>query len=558
MFNLQEELKMLPDKPGVYLMKNEKGVIIYVGKAIVLKNRVRSYFQKSTAHNTRITSMIQNISSFEYIITDSEYEALVLECNLIKKYKPRYNVLLKDDRGYPYIKVTMNEEYPQIVFVRKVEKDGAKYFGPFYNMWTVNTTIEGIRKIFPMRLCEKPLIEGKAQRGCINCEIGLCAGPCCGKIGKEEYRQMAQDVCDFLSGKTDYIRRKIENSMHEAADELNFEKAVICRDRLKAFERLNSKQKVATLSEEDFDMISMVKNEMDACVQAFFIRGGRVTGREYFIFDGHGQDDDKEVLSSFIKQFYIESKLLPPKIFTSVDLEGESELISKFLEEINDKKIALAVPQKGDKKKLMEMVTSNAKLTLDNYALKSGNINQEDMKILEEVKDILNLVDIPERIEAYDISNNGDSEIVASMVVFINGRASKKDYRHFKMKTTVTRNDVGSMAETLERRFKRYIEKDEKFLDMPDLILADGGLNQVNAAIKAMKVYNITVPVYGMAKDDKHRTKKLVGNGMDLELSDYIDIWRFISKIQNEAHRFAIEYNRKLTEKRYMRSSLDE
>lgn len=558
MFSIQDELKRVPDKPGVYLMRDNEGKILYVGKAVVLKNRLKSYFQMAIPHNERITSMIGKIEFFEYIVTDTEYEALVLECNLIKRHKPKYNVLLKDDKGYPYIKITLNEKFPRIRLARKIEKDGAKYFGPFYSAWTVNTTIEALQKIFPLRKCDKD-ITGRAERPCLNQHIELCLAPCSGKIDEAQYNALVDDVCDFLNGKEHIVERKIEKDMYLAAENMDYERAAIYRDRLTAIRSLNEKQKVSMLSEDDFDMIALAKNSVDVCIQVFFVRGGRVIGREYFILEGLAQDENSETVGAFIKQFYRDNQYIPPKVYTTIEIDTtEKVLLSKLLGEYSGKKCEIMIPQKGEKKMLAQMVENNAVVTLENYTLRNGSISEKDMKILEHLMQVLMLPKMPYRIEAYDISNTGDTEITASMIVFENGKANRKEYRHFKMKVITTRNDTGSMEETIERRFRRFLDEDKNFTKSPDLILADGGLNQVGSVTKVLNALGLDIPVFGMIKDDHHRTRGLIGSGGEYILSKDLELWRFISSIQNEAHRFALEYNKKLIEKRYKKSMLDD
>jgi len=558
MFDIKEELKKIPNKPGVYIMRDRDNNVLYVGKAVILKNRVKQYFQKND-HIERINQMISKIDHFEYIVTDSEFEALVLECNLIKKYKPKYNVLLKDDKGYPYIEVTLYEKFPRIILARKIEKNGSKYFGPYYSGWTVNTIIATLRKIFPVRMCDKNITGNSKERVCLNYHIGLCSGPCSGNISEEEYSRIIDDVCAFLNGKGENISAKLDIEMHKAAENLNFEIAAKIRDQIKYLDKLKEKQKVATLSVEDFDIAALSKNDVDACVQIFFIRGGKVTGREFFILDGVGQYENSEIMTSFMKQFYSENQFIPAKIYLENEIaEEEHVLLENWLSETSGKKCTILIPQKGEKKKLALMVKENARVTLYNQEQRTNKEVGSDFRILEKLKEILELDNMPFRIEAYDISNTGDSDINASMVVFQNGKPDKKEYKLFKMKEIKSRNDVGSMTETLTRRFNRMNDGDVNFINTPDLILMDGGIGQVNAAKNVLKQFGLEIPVFGMVKDDKHRTRSLLGNNKEFYLSQDLDLWRFVSSIQNEAHRFAVEYNRKLTEKRYKKSVLDD
>ncbi len=566
---IKNDLKKLPDKPGVYIMKDKNDNVLYVGKARILKNRVRSYFQ-NTPHSNRITIMISQIDHFEYIVCDSEYEALLLENNLIKKFKPKYNVLLKDDKGFPYIKVTVKEEFPRVMLTRSITKDGSKYFGPYHSSWVINNTLEAIKSILPLRPCKKNIKAGCNDRPCLNYHIGLCKAPCCNKISKEEYASMVNDTISFLNGHFSELEEQIKNKMLSAAAELNFEQAAIYREKLVAIQQLSEKQKIVSVSEDDFDVAAIEKNDIDACLQIFFIRSGNVVGREYFIFEGSATDSDEAIMSSFIKQFYAENSIIPPKVYIECALESEEELSSlqNWLSHLRGAKCEIITPQKGNKKRLTEMVKMNAGITLANKASISSRHGEKPLEIL---KELLNLKMPPQRIEAYDISNTGDSEINASMVVFIDGCPSKKDYKNFNMKEIQSRNDVGSMQEVLKRRFTAFNNNKESFNTLPNLILVDGGAGQVAVAEDTLLEMGINVPVYGMVKDDRHRTRSLVGNFdnknvslidnrinyKEYVLKDNIELWRFISSIQDEAHRFAITQNRKLLNKRYKFSALD-
>ena len=509
-FNVQEELNKVPSKPGVYLMRNAKDTVIYVGKAKVLKNRLRQYFQKG-AHNERVTKMVSNIKRFDYIVTDSEYEALILECNLIKRYKPKYNVLLKNDNDYPYIKVTVNEDFPRVLLARRVENDGAKYFGPYYSSASVYTTIDALNRIFPLRSCKKDIREGKKDRVCLNYHIGLCSGPCGGHITKKEYGEIVQQVIDFLSGKADYIKDMLERQMLQHAERLDFEMAAVYRERLKALNMITEKQKMASISEDDFDVVAIAKNDVDASLQIFYVRDGKVSGRNNYFFPGSGLEEDAEIVVSFIKQFYDDNKFIPPRIYSETHIEEEEKsLLSSWLTEKRGYKCEIIIPQRGDKHKLAHMVKENAKISLKNMEVKNFDS-------LERLKEVLELESIPLRIETLD---------------------GRDDYR--------------AMREVISRRFGNSEEQ------LPDLVLVDGGLGQVNSALEALEELDITVPVYGMVKDNKHRTRGIVSESGEFQLNKDPDLWRFISSIQNEAHRFAIEYNRKLTEKRYKKSALDD
>ncbi len=558
MFDVKEELKRVPEKPGVYLMHDRQGTVIYVGKAVNLKNRLSSYFRK-TGHNQRITNMIALIDYFEYIVTDNEYEALVLECNLIKKYNPKYNVLLKDDKGFPYIKVTLNEEYPRVMLARKTEKDGSKYYGPFYSAEAVYKTIDMLRRVFPLRLCDKMTASGKNQRVCLNYHIGLCCGPCQKKISRNEYMSYVKGVCDFLGGKSEGVKAEIKKEMETAAKELNFELAAKLRDRLNILDRISQEQKVEKISGGDCDVISVAKNNVNACIQVFFVRGGKILGREFYIFENAGEEEETSLIQTFINQFYFRERIIPSKIYTDPEMpENDRILTEKMLSNLSDRKCAIINAKRGEMRKISMMVRNNAAITLLNYESKGNNIKVQDLKSLEMLRKLLDLPQVPRRIEAYDISNLGNSEINASMVVFIDGKPSGKDYKRFKMKNILQQNDVGSMEETLTRRFNRYLAGDKGFEEKPDLLLIDGGMGQIQAVNGVLLRLGIDVPVWGMVKDDRHRTRALVSHQGRFELKQEPDLWHFISSIQDETHRVALQYNRKLTEKRYRKSILDQ
>ena len=558
MFDFKEELKRVPEKPGVYLMHDKDDTVIYVGKAVVLKNRLSSYFRKG-AHNQRITNMIALIDHFEYIVTDSEYEALVLECNLIKKYSPKYNVLLKDDKGFPYIKVTLRDEYPKVQPARKIEKDGSKYFGPYFSMDAVNTTLDALRRIFPLRLCNKKITSDKKDRVCLNYHIGLCCGPCQRKVSHEEYMDYVTGVCDFLGGKQEELKKKLEQDMKTAAAELHFEQAAKLRDKLAALNRLTAEQKVEHIGGESCDVISVAKNTQNACIQIFFMRSGKILGREFFIMEGAGDESEMELVQSFIEQYYNQERLIPSKIYTAPELPAnEVQLLSTWLSGNAGHKCTILHAKRGEMRKISLMVQNNASIMLLNFESKGNQIKVKDLKVLEHTRQVLGLSQVPRRIEAYDISNLGDSEINASMVVFVDGRPYKQDYRRFKMKEITTRNDVGSMRETLTRRFTHLKQQDKGFDETPDLILIDGGFGQTDTAKEVAREFALEIPIFGMVKDDRHRTRALVGDMGEYRLRDDPELWHFISSIQDEAHRFAIEYNRKLSEKRYKKSVLDD
>lgn len=564
MFDIQEELKKLPEKPGVYIMKDINREIIYIGKAVVLKNRVRQYFQSLSKQTPKVQAMVPKIKEFEYIVTDTELEALILECNLIKKYRPKFNIMLKDDKTYPYIKVTMNEEFPRILTTRKVEKDGAKYFGPYTSGFAVKDTIDLIKKLFPIKSCNKVFTkDARKQRPCLNYHIYQCLGPCQGDVNKEEYRALMNDICSFLGGKQEEIIKRLESEMVKASEDMEFEKAAALRDKITSLRHIAQKQKVVSTAMEDQDVVAFSKDPTDSCVQVFFIRGGKLIGREHFIFEGAGDVSDSELMTSFIKQFYSSASYVPGELVLQEDVD-EIDIIEKWLSSKREAKVHIKVPRKGEKLKLVEMVSQNALIALNQF---KDNIRNQDTLAKEgiaKLKELLELEGVPQRIEAYDISNTGSTEIVASMVVFEGGHPAKKEYRRFKVKSLDSQNDYGSMQEVIYRRFNRALkEKEEtsseaKFSRLPDLILADGGLGHVNSVLSVLREMNISIPVAGMVKDQNHRTRGIISTDKEFDLSKDLNLLRFITSIQDEAHRFAIEYNRKLVQKRYKGSELDE
>ena len=572
MFDFQEELKKLPDKPGVYLMKDENGAVIYVGKARVLKNRVRQYFQLSAAHTPKVAAMVAKISEFEYIVTDTELESLILECNLIKELKPKFNILLKDDKNYPYIKITMNEDYPRILMTRRVESDGARYFGPYSNVFSVRESINLVKKLFPIKTCKRilPRDIGKS-RPCLNYHIKQCMGPCTGKVDKETYHALMLDVCSFLEGKQDVIITKMEKQMQDAAEALDFEKAASLRDKLRSLRHITEEQKVLSLAGADRDVIGFAADKTDTCVQVFFIRGGKLLGREFFIIEGTGEGELKDLASSFLKQFYNTVAMIPAEIIIAAEPE-DSQVIEDWLSAKRGGRVHLRVPKRGEKMHLVEMVMENARIELNrfNEKMTGGGPVQEG---LQGMAVLLGLEQKPERLEAYDISNTGTSEVVASMVVFEKGLPAKKEYRRFKIRSTNIQNDYASMQEVLHRRFIHAQDEAEqteaelqaekgqreaKFSKLPDLIMLDGGIGHVNAVGKVLSELGVTIPVCGMVKDDKHRTRGLILPDREIDLSNDLIVLRFVTSIQDEAHRFALEYNKKLRKKRYSKSILDE
>ncbi|MDK2801008.1 MAG: excinuclease subunit [Clostridiales bacterium] len=569
MFDIQEQLKKLPDQPGVYIMKDKEKNIIYIGKAKILKNRVRQYFQSSAKHSAKVQSMVANIAEFEYIVTDSELEALVLECNLIKKHRPRYNVLLKDDKHYPYIKVTMNEEYPRIMITRKIEKDGAKYFGPYTNTTIVRETIDLIKKVFLIRTCNKefPRDIGK-DRPCLNYHIKQCLAPCQGNINKESYKGMFKDICAFLNGRQDFLIEKLTKDMYEASSKMDFEKAGSIRDKINSIKKIAEKQKIISSTLTDQDIIAFAIGEDEACVQVFFIRGGKLIGREHFIIDSTSNMEYQEIMTSFVKQFYNSTSYIPKEIILQEDID-EAAIIESWLTNKRGSKVYIRIPRKGEKYKLVQMVAKNALETLQQFELKIKKDKQFAKDALAELKEYLSLNQQPSRIEAYDISNTSGIESVGAMVVFDNARPSNNDYRKFKIKSVSGPNDYESLKEVLFRRLthakkeKEKIrngeldEREAKFFHLPDLILVDGGKGHVAAAKEIINGLNVNIPVFGMVKDEHHRTRGITTESYQINLPVESYAFRLVTQIQDEAHRVAITYHRGLRNKKNIKSELE-
>ncbi|MBO3313446.1 excinuclease ABC subunit UvrC [Clostridium perfringens] len=570
MFDFQHQLKILPDKPGVYIMKNSLGEVIYVGKAKVLKNRVRQYFQNSKNHSEKVRAMVKNIAEFEYIVTDSEMEALILECNLIKKYSPRYNIALKDDKFYPFIKITTNEDFPRVYVTRNFAKDGNRYFGPYTNGTAVYEVMGLIKKLFPLRTCKKAILEGgEPTRACLNYHINLCKAPCAGYISKAEYWEMIDEIINILNGTDTSIIKKLKLEMEKAAEELEFEKAAKIRDRILAIELISEKQKMFTVKEGDEDFIDLYTDEKDGCAQVFFVREGKVTGREHFMIENISDDPVKEVISSFIASFYGGTAQIPKTIYVPEEIEDQ-ELIEKFLTEKRGSKVWIKVPKKGDKKNLLDMVRNNAKIMLDQFKEKMVEEKELNKSALTELADVLGLDSLPVRIEAYDISNIQGVDSVGTMVVFENGKAKNSDYRRFKIKSVKGPNDYESMREILSRRFSHGLEEVNKikernleyskgkFCIFPDLIMMDGGKGQVNIALEVIKDFGIEIPVCGLVKDDKHRTRGIIFNNEEILIRRGSGLMNLITRVQDEVHRYAITYHRSLRDKRTLHSILED
>ena len=569
MFDFEYHLKNLPDKPGVYLMKNSLGEVIYVGKAKILKNRVKSYFQNSKNHSEKVRVMVRNIAEFEYIVTDSEMEALILECNLIKKYSPKYNILLKDDKFYPFIKITTKDDFPRVFVTRNFAKDGSKYFGPYTNGAAVYETINLIYKIFPLRTCKLAIKEkGEPVRPCLNYHIKKCFGPCGGYIGKEEYGKMITDIIDILSGKDTYVTKMLKQEMETAAENLEFEKAASLRDKILAIEAIVEKQKIFKTMEGDEDFINIDQDEKDSCIQVFFSRDGKILGREHFLFENTANESIAEILEEFIASFYGGTAKVPKTIY--VPEINEVELMEEYLTIKRGSKVWIKVPQKGQKKDMLEMVKNNARITLEKFKDKYLKDKEMNRISLQELQHLLELDECPSRIEAYDISNIQGVDSVGTMVVFEEGRAKNSDYRRFKIKTVKGANDYDSMREILTRRFNHGLEEVKaiqernlklsagKFSNFPDLIMMDGGKGQVNIALEVLESLNINIPVCGLVKDDKHQTRGIVYNNKELLINRSSNLMQLIRRIQDEVHRFAITYHRSLRDKRTLHSILDD
>ncbi len=570
MFNIDEELKKLPGKPGVYIMRDSKDNIIYIGKAISLKNRVRQYFQSNRNHTPKIIQMVSRIDHFEYIITDSELEALVLECNLIKEHRPKYNTMLKDDKSYPYIKVTVQEPYPRILFARQLKKDKAKYFGPYTSATAVKDTIDLIQKIYKIRTCNRVLPRdiGKT-RPCLYYHMKQCDAPCQGYISEEEYGKLVNMALEFLGGRYAPVLNQLEEKMKKAAEELDFEGAAGYRDLMNSIKQIAQKQKITDSAEqEDRDIIAFARAGDEAVVQVFFIRNGRLIGREHYHLSGVEHDTRSEVMTSFVKQFYAGTPFIPKELLLQEPIE-EEDVISQWLGRKRGQKVYIKVPLRGEKEKLVELAAKNASLVLQQDSEKLIREEKRTKGAVKQIGDALGLPSIV-RIESFDISNTSGFQSVGSMVVYENGRPKRNDYRKFKIRGVTGPNDYESMEEVLTRRFlhgkKEEEELKEKNLDAsygsftryPDLILMDGGKGQVNIALKVLDSLQLSIPVCGMVKDDNHRTRGLYYNNVELAIDHHSEAFRLITRIQDETHRFAIEYHRSLRKKSQVHSILDD
>ncbi len=568
-FNIEEELKKLPGRPGVYIMHDERDEIIYVGKAISLKNRVRQYFQSSRNKSVKIVQMVERIRRFEYIVTDSELEALVLECNLIKEHRPKYNTMLKDDKSYPFIKVTLGEEFPRVLFARTMKKDKSKYFGPFTSGGAVKDTIELIRKLYRLRSCSRNLPRDIGrERPCLYYHIGQCNAPCQGKIGKEEYRKSIDEALDFLNGNHGPVINMLTEKMNEASENMEFEAAIEYRDLINSIHQVAQRQKITHGDGEDKDVLALAVDGSDAVVQVFFIRSGKMIGRDHFYLRVAPQDTKAVILGSFIKQFYAGTPFVPRELMLETEIE-DSELITDWLTQKRGQKVYLRVPKKGTKEKLVEMAAENAGIVLRQDR---ERIKREEGRTIGAVHEIEKLLGIDRamRMEAYDISNISGFESVGSMIVYDKGKPKRSDYRKFKIRTVQGPDDYASMEEVLTRRFQHGLEEQRElnekgighemgsFSRFPDLILMDGGRGQVNIALRVLDSLGISIPVCGMVKDDFHRTRGIYFNNAELPIDTHSEAFRLVTRIQDEAHRFAIEYHRSLRSKQQIHSLLDD
>lgn len=563
MFDIQEELKKLPGKPGVYIMHDDKDDIIYVGKAISLKNRVRQYFQSSRNKGVKIEQMVTHIVRFEYIVTDSELEALVLECNLIKEHRPKYNTMLMDDKSYPFIKVTVDEPFPRVLLARKMVKDKAKYFGPYTSAGAVKDTIELIRKLYHIRSCNRKLPKdiGK-ERPCLNYHIHQCKAPCQGYVSQDDYRQSIQEVVHFLNGSYDLILDRLERKMQEASEAMEFEKAIEYRELLASVRKIAQKQKITDTAGDDRDILAVAVEEEDAVVQVFFIRGGRLIGRDHFYLKIVKGETSREILSSFIKQFYAGTPYIPAELMLPEDVE-DMGVIEEWLTKRRGRRVHLRIPKKGTKEKLVELAKKNAELVLSTDKERLKREEGRTIGAVKELEKMLGLQGIV-RMEAFDISNTSGFASVGSMVVYERGKPKRNDYRKFKIKGVQGADDYASMEEVLTRRFEHGMREKEEgkdvggFTAFPDLILMDGGKGQVNVALRVLDRLRLDIPVCGMVKDDNHRTRGLYYQNEEIAIDKNSKSFRLITRIQDEAHRFAITFHRQLRGKNQVHSILDD
>ncbi len=561
MFDFEEELRKLPDQPGVYLMHDKSDAIIYIGKALSLRKRVRQYFQPSHDEGIKKRQMVQHIARFEYIITDSELEALVLECNLIKEHTPKYNTMLRDDKTYPYIKVTVGEDFPRVLFSRQMKKDKSRYFGPYTSAGAVHDTIELINKIYQLRTCSRVLPRDIGlERACLNYHIHQCAAPCQGNISKEEYAGRLNAVLDFLNGNYKPVLRDLEDKMNAASAEMEFERAIEYRELLNSVRQIAQKQKVTNTDGEDKDIIALASDDVDAVVQVFFIRGGKIIGRDHFHVRVGTEEQRGDILTEFVKQFYSGTPFIPRQIMLQEPVQ-DVEILEEWLTKKRGHKVTILIPRKGMKEKLVELAAKNAELVLGQD---KERIKREEGRTIGAVKELEELLGISglERMEAYDISNINGFDTVGSMIVYERGKPKRSDYRKFRLKTVTGPDDYGSMREVLTRRFLHGLQEakeiNDSFTRFPDIILMDGGRGQVNVCLSVLSELGLDIPVCGMVKDDFHRTRGLYYNNVEIPIDRHSEGFKLITRIQDEAHRFAIEYHRSLRSKSQVHSALDE
>jgi len=569
MFDIQEELKKIPQKPGVYIMHDAKDAIIYIGKAVSLRNRVRQYFRPSHNEGLKKEQMVRQIERFEYIITDSELEALILECNLIKEHRPKYNTMLRDDKTYPYIRVNLGEDFPRVLFSRQMKKDKSRYFGPYTSAGAVKDTIELINKLYTLRSCSRSLPKDiGVERPCLNYHIHQCTAPCQGFISKEEYRSRVEQAMEFLNGNYQPVQKELEQRMQEASENMNFEKAIEYRELLKAVKQIAQKQKITSSDGEDKDIIAMASDGEDAVVQVFFIRRGKLIGRDHFHVNVGSEDTNSQVLATFLKQFYAGTPFIPRELMIQEEIE-EMEVIAEWLTQKRRQKVYIRVPKKGTKEKLVELAAQNARMVLSQDKEK---IKREEGRTIGALREIGKLLELEElkRVEAYDISNTSGFESVGSMIVYEKGKPKRSDYRKFKLRTVDGPDDYSSMYEVLTRRFSHGMREQEElkerrmendygsFTRFPDLIMMDGGKGQVNVALRVLGELGLEIPVCGMVKDDNHRTRGLYYQNQEIPIDHHSEGFKLITRIQDEAHRFAIEFHRSLRSKEQVHSVLDD
>ena len=545
MFDIEKELKKLPNKPGVYIMHDKDDNIIYVGKAVSLRNRVRQYFRKNNK-TKRIENMVSLIDHFEYIVVDNEAEALILECNLIKKNRPKFNVLLKDDKTYPYIKINVKDDYPNIYITRKILHDGAKYFGPYASAGSAKEMVDFIKEKFKIRQCRNFKYKDKP---CLNYHIKKCLAPCMGYVSKEEYRKQIDEIIMLLEGKTDKIIKSMQKEMQELSTNMEFEKAADIRDKIIAIQRISEKQKVSNINENDIDVIGVARNEFEICIEIFFVRKSKMIGREHFFFNNLEDEKEEQITSEFVKQYYIGRSILPQKIMMKEEIE-EKQIIEEWLSKEAGRKVEIKTPQKGEKLRLVEMAERNALITLENK-------NKEKYNVLAELKEVLKLDKLPRKIECYDISNLAGTNIVAGMCVMQDGVIKKNLSRRFKIKEVIGQDDPACMKEVITRRLKHSLEDENgNFGKLPDVIFVDGGITQIRAALEAVNSYNLKIPIFGMVKNDKHQTRALM-NEERKELKISQELLNTITLFQDSVHDTAIGYHKKLREKEITHSELD-